>query len=108
MNTVFRFLRTAIPVTAIVLIVVQVIISNELATLGKRMGTLDVAVTKQQDLHETLETQVASASSLLTLRQRAQAEGFHDPLANQIVSLPAEVPVAFGVTNTQPPQTILP
>lgn len=108
MNTFFRFLRTALPVTAILLIVLQVIVSNELATLGKRMGTLDAAVTDQRDLHETLETQVASASSLLTLRERALAEGFHDPKATQIVSLPAQVPVAFGVTNARTPQTILP
>lgn len=108
MNTIFRFVRMVLPVTAILLIVVQVIVSNELATLGKRMGALDSAVSFQRDLHETLETEVASASSLLTLRQRALAEGFHDPKAAQIVSLPAEIPVAFGVTNTRPPQTILP
>jgi len=71
------------------------------------MGDLDTAVTNEQDLHDVLATEVASASSLMTLRDRASLLGFHEPAANQIVTLSPNVPVAFGV-NANPAPSLLP
>ena len=97
MNTVIKTLRVILPVCAVILLVLQVIFSTELATLGKRMGQLDAAVSRERDVREALETQVASASSLLSLRDKALELGFHEPTANQITSLAPEVPVAFHI-----------
>ncbi len=107
MNTLVKILRIVSPIVAVTLLIVQVIVSNQLATLGKHMEQLDMAVSREQDVRETLETQVASASSLLAIRERAIAEGFHEPKPNQIVALSPDS-VAFGVTGTHPTQAMLP
>lgn len=106
MQKAFRIISLLVPVAAIVLIVFQVVFSNELAMLGKKMGQLDMAVVKEQDVHETLETQVASASSLMALRERALTLGFHEPTQSQIIAISPKEPVAFGValTHTIPVQ----
>ncbi len=96
MKNVARIIGIALPVAAIILIVTQVVISNELAALGKRLGQLDTQVRVETDLNEALATEVASASSLLVLRERAQLLGFVEPTAKQIMSLTLEVPVALG------------
>lgn len=97
MNIIFKSLRVMIPIITVLLLIIQVIVSNELATLGKRMGQLDAAVIREQDVHEALETQVASASSLLSLREKAIVLGFHEPLPNQITALLPQVPVAYSI-----------
>ncbi len=108
MNTALRIVRIVLPVAAVILLVTQVVVSTQLATLSSHMGKLDTAVALQQDVHEILETEVASASALLTLRDRAEALGFHEPTSKQIVALSPQVPGAFGVTDTQARQPLLP
>lgn len=96
MKIVARIIGIILPVSAIILIVLQVVISNELAALGKRLGHLDAQVRIETDLNEALSTEVASASSLLVLRERAEVLGFVEPSSKQIMSLTLEVPVALG------------
>ncbi len=95
MKVLARILNVILPVTAIVLVVFQVVVSNELATLGKRLSELDAEVRVVSDLNEELRTEVASASSLLTLRARAQLLGFVEPTTKQIMNLTSDVPVAL-------------
>lgn len=101
MKHLVRIGLMSLPIIAIALLVVQVIISNELATLSGRMGELDMRVSDAGDIHAFLETEVASASSLMAIRDRAVALGFHEPMPKQIVALSPEVPVAFGVATPQ-------
>lgn len=96
MKKIARVIGIVLPITAIILVVLQVVISNELAMLGKRLGQLDTQVSRETDLNEALSTEVASASSLLVLRERAQKLGFIEPTAKQIMSLTLEVPVALN------------
>lgn len=96
MKNAVRIIGIALPLTAIMLMILQVVLSNELASLGKRLGQLDKEVRLETDIHEALSTEVASASSLLVLRERAQMLGFAEPTAKQIMSLTLEVPVALG------------
>ncbi len=96
MKNIIRIIGFLLPVAAITLVVLQVVVSNELATLGKRLGKLDQQVRIEADMREALSTEVASASSLLVIRERAQAQGFVDPTAKQIISLSLEVPVALN------------
>lgn len=93
-----RIIGILLPIAAIILIVLQVVVSNELAALGKRLGALDAEVRVVSDIHEALQTEVASASSLLTLRVRAESLGFMEPTAKQIMNLTPETPVALGIT----------
>jgi hypothetical protein len=86
-----------LPVLAVLLVVTQVVVSNKLATQGKRLAQLDREIRIERDMLYALETEVASASSLLALRERAELMGFTEPSTKQILNLTAEVPVAFGV-----------
>jgi len=102
MKYLLRIAEIMLPLTAVVLLIVQVVISNELAALGKQMGQLDAAVRLESDVKESLAIQVASASSLLTLRERATIAGFVEPTTKQIMNLSLQVPVAALDANHAP------
>lgn len=87
-----------LPIIAVALVIYQIVISNELATLGKDLGRLNIELSTQNDVHEQLTTEVASTSSFLVIRSRAQALGFKIPLKDQIVTLSPQSPVALQVT----------
>ncbi|MEK7577063.1 MAG: hypothetical protein AAB492_00410 [Patescibacteria group bacterium] len=87
-----------LPIIAVTLVIYQIVISNELATLGKNLGQLDNELSTQNDMRDMLVTEVASASSYLVMRTKAEALGFKPPRKNQIVALSSEAPVALGVT----------
>lgn len=95
MKFIVKLVGILLPVIAIVLLVCQVVVSNELATLGKKLGKIDYQVSLESDIHEALTAQVASASSLMTVRERAATLGFVEPSAKQIVHVSLTVPVAF-------------
>lgn len=99
MKLLLRLLLSGMPIVAVVLVIMQVVFSNELATLGKQLGKLDSEVTLEKDMHEALATEVASVSSLVSLRVRASELGFKAPTRDQIIALTPEVPVAFGVAH---------
>lgn len=92
------YLLVILPIIAVTLVIYQIVISNELATLGKSLGQLDHELSAQNDIHETLVTEVASASSYLVMRTKAETLGFVAPRKDQIVALTSESPVALGVT----------
>lgn len=98
MKKITPILFVLLPILAVALVIYQIVISNELATLGKDLGRLNDELTNQNDRHELLVTEVASSSSYLILRTRAEALGFKAPLKDQVVALPKESPVALGVT----------
>lgn len=93
-----RIIELVLPVVAIILVVSQVVVSNELATLGKRLGQIESELRIESDVRESLEIQIASTSSLLTLRDRALTLGFIEPTSKQILNLSREVPVALDVS----------
>ncbi len=102
MNRLVRIAEIFLPITALVLLIIQVVISNELATLGKKMATLDREVRMHSEARESLTIAVASASSLLQLRERALAEGFVEPGTKQILNLSLQVPVALDTNHSAP------
>lgn len=99
MKRIARCIELILPAVAVVLLLTQVIVSNELATLGKEMGQLERDVRVEEGIAESLDIQVASSSSLLAIRERAMAMGFVEPTANQVISLSRETPVALGLGN---------
>jgi cell division protein FtsL len=96
MKYLARSLAFILPVLAIFLVVTQVIVSNELATLGKKLGKLDTDISFANDMHEALATEVASASSMIALKDRAIAAGFHAPTKDQVMAISVVAPVAFS------------
>lgn len=97
MNTAVHIGKIFCPIIAGILLLIQVIVSNQLAALGKTLSALDQRISVANERHERLATEVASASSLLSIRVRAQQEGFRDPKSADIIALTSAVPVAFGV-----------
>lgn len=72
--------RTLLPillaVTVAVLLLIQVVVSNRLATAGVKINKIEEEI---QDLaleNTNLTEQIASASSLLTLREKATKLGY--------------------------------
>lgn len=100
MKYIFKCIGILLPIAAVVMIVLQVVVSNELATLGKKLGQLDQNVKLESDINEALRTEVASASSLLVLRDRAELLGFVEPTSKQVISLTSEIPVALKHSDT--------
>ena len=87
-----------LPIIAVTLVIYQIVISNELATLGKNLGRLNEEWSTQNDIQESLVTEIASTSSFLVMRSRAEALGFKIPLKDQIIALTPQSPVALQVT----------
>lgn len=96
MNTFGKIIETILPLVAVILVVSQVVVSNQLVALGGELGKLDVEIRKEIDVKESLSIEVASASSLLMLRERAKDLGFMDPTSKQIITISREIPVALG------------
>lgn len=95
MKYILRLTGIILPILALFMLVCQVVVSNELATLGKTLGKIDYQISQENDVHEVLAAEVASASALMTVREKATAMGFVEPTAKQIVHLAVPVPVAF-------------
>jgi len=95
MKYLLKITGILLPILAVALLICQVIVSNELATLGKKLGRIDYEIGIESDIHEALAAEAASASALMTVRERATAMGFIEPSTKQILHLPQSIPVAF-------------
>ena len=62
--------------TVLLLLVVQVLVSNRLSTTGERITKIDEEIEKIEEENDSLEKEIASSSSLLILRERASLLGF--------------------------------
>lgn len=99
MKRIVQITLSCIPPLALVLLVVELIVSNELAGLGQRLAHIDIALTQARQERETLITQVASASSLFAIQAKADELGFRPPTKDQVISLGTDrLPVAFHST----------
>lgn len=98
MKSIVPILFVLLPIIAVALVIYQIVISNELATLGKDLGRLNSELSLQNDIHEVLTTEVASTSSFLVLRKKAESVGFKVPQKDQIIALTPQFPVALRVT----------
>jgi hypothetical protein len=90
------------PLCTIGLIILQIIVSNQLGMLGRDLRSLSVSIDSAKAIHEQLATEVASASSMMTLESRALSRGFHEPGKDNLVILDTSIPVAFAnIRSTQ-------
>lgn len=95
MKTVIRICLSFLPITAVILVVFQVYMTNRLVAAGKELRSVESAISQAREENERLVTEVASASSLLTLRQKAAEYGFVEPSRDKILTFPETLPVAF-------------
>lgn len=102
MKRIISILQIIMPVAALGLLIAQLVVSNQLATLNARMGSLDTAVYEARDTNAVLETAVASASSLMAIRERAYAQGFLEPASSQVLTLSPQIPVALSIPADHP------
>lgn len=75
------------------LLVAQVLVSNRLATAGEHLSQTEAEIVRLQGSNIHLKNEVASASAMLTLKQKAQNFGFSEPAAPIYFS--QEFPVAL-------------
>lgn len=95
MITILKFIAKSIPVIVGILIVTEIIWSNTLVGTGREVSKADLRIAELRQENERLETQVASASSLLAVSVKAKEMGFQEPSASQFVMIASDLPVAF-------------
>ncbi|RJR15544.1 hypothetical protein C4579_01875 [Candidatus Microgenomates bacterium] len=82
-------------IISVVLMVLQVIVSNRLANMGLQISQTDTEIQSITQENTDLRQKIASASSLLTLEEKAQELGFVIP--SQPVYLSKDLPVALDL-----------
>lgn len=65
-----------LPIIAILLLVVEMLVTNELAGFGRKVAQTDRAIDTLNEENQLLREKVASYSSLLTIEERAYKLGF--------------------------------
>ena len=91
------FLITKVPrllvLFVVVLLVIQVVVSNRLATTGVEITEIEQDILVQKELNNDLRQKIASVSSLMSLKDRSQDIGFNQPISPNYLS--NEFPVAL-------------
>lgn len=72
----FRLISTILPASALVLVLLVCIVSNELAGAGKNTLSLDQTILSLQSQNELLNQQLATQTSLITIETKAKELGF--------------------------------
>lgn len=65
-----------LPFLAVLLLVVEILVTNELAGFGKRVSLTDRAIDALKEENQLLQEKVASLSSLLAIEEKSQSLGF--------------------------------
>jgi cell division protein FtsL len=103
MNTIKKFLYVGIPILAFVLVVVQVVMTNELAGVRNEIRKLDSEIATLADDHDLLSQQVASASALATVSEKANMAGFVSPTKSNVIALDDSITVALNLPASTKP-----
>lgn len=68
-----------IPLTILILILAEFFVTNHVAGLGGNVGEIELKIAAIREENERLRQEVASASALLSVSQRAKELGFVEP-----------------------------
>lgn len=92
-----RFVIKTAPFVAAILIVIEIIITNQLVGGGREVRSMDLSIDELRQANAMLEQKVASESSLMAISVRAAELGFIKPEKTQFLTLtPGELPVALA------------
>jgi len=95
-NRIGKTIIKAAPVAAGILIVIEIILTNQLVGGGREVRSVDMTIDALRQENALLSQRVASASSLMTVAVRAAEQGFVPPAKSQFLTLnPSELPVAL-------------
>lgn len=64
------------PIFVVLLVVVELLVTNELAGFGKRLAETDRAIEVVKEENQLMSEKIASLSSLLTISEKAREFGF--------------------------------
>lgn len=78
----------ALPLIALVLIVLVIIVSNELAGFGQKTLTIDSTISTLRQENSDLQEYIASASALAVVEEKARAAGFGTASNSITIGLP--------------------
>ena len=96
-HTIGKTILRISPLIAGLLVVVEIILTNQLVGGGRTVRDVDLIVDQLRDENALLEQQVASSSSLATIAVKARELGFMIPTKSQFVTIiPSELPVAIA------------
>lgn len=90
-----KFLYIVVPCLAFVLVVAQIVITNELAGVRNDIASLDGDIAALTDEYNLLSQHAASASALATISQKAGLAGFVAPTKSNILVLDEASDVAI-------------
>jgi len=97
MNRLPKKIITIAPLVASVLIVIEIILTNQLVGGGAEVRSVDMSIDQLRQENAMLEQKVASESSLLSVSLRAATQGFVTPTKLQFLTIaPSELPVALA------------
>ena len=65
-----------IPILVILLVIVELLVTNELAGFGKRLAETDRAIEVVKEENQLMNEKIASLSSLFTISEKARNFGF--------------------------------
>lgn len=92
-STSIPLLPIALGIVVICLLVIQVLVSNRLATSGSTIDQVESQIGEISQTNSALEEKIASYSAFTTLKIRAEALGFIKPVTP--VYLSPDLPVAL-------------
>lgn len=88
-------LPTILTCIVITLLLVQVAVSNRLATTGVRVSIVEEEIQSLSQQNTNLAVQIASASALMTLKEKAANLGFTKAI--KPIYLSQDLPIARGL-----------
>lgn len=93
-------LRRIVPITALILIIIELFVTNELAGLRDDVGSLEKRAQVLEEENDILAQEVASGSALTTVASKAQAMGFRQPKVSEYMAI-GQDSVALNNSPTQ-------
>jgi hypothetical protein len=97
MKKIISSLFALLPVSVILLIIVEIILTNQTAGSGKVAHSVDISIDVLRQENELLAEQVASASSLMTISAKAKEMGLREAAGTQYLTIaPQDLPVAYN------------
>ena len=102
MNRVVKIIRKIVPGIALSLIVIELLVTNELAGLADDVRSMETSLYLLEEQNDYLAAEVASASALSTIATKAQDVGFRKPLNSQYLAVGQEYVVLLPGQSGQP------
>lgn len=82
---IIHLISRALPMIVVILIILEIFVSNELASFGQKTLAIDSTVHSLRQENSDLQEHIASASALAVIEEKARAAGFG--IASNIITI---------------------